>query len=389
VLTFLNDALRRDPYPVYAAMRRFRPVANVNRRGIWALFDFESVKRALTDPEAFSSRAAPPGGAPLDWLIFMDPPRHSKLRALIARTFTPRSVANLEPRIAALASSLIDAVISRGEMDLVTELAERLPLLVIVEMMGMPLDDAPRVLPWADAILHLSDGIAGGERAARAFAAYRAAKAEMQPYLHDLVAERRAAPRDDLLTRLVESEVDGERLTEDEIFSFFQLLLLAGTETTTNLIANSVLCFLEHPDQLARLRATPELLPGAIEEVLRFRTPVQMVFRMTTRDVELRGRVIPEGRLVLAMVGSANRDARQFPNANRFDMTRTGAHVGFGHGAHFCIGAALARLETRVALSALLDRFSDIRRAGGAWAPRTGLNVHGPRSLPIRFTPSA
>lgn len=390
MLTVLADALRRDPYPLYAAMRRFAPVLRLRRPGLWALFDHESVKRALHDHAAFSSRAAPPGGTPLDWLIFMDPPRHSKLRALIARTFTPCAVAALEPRIESLAHELLDAVIERGRMDLVADFSERLPVLVIVEMMGMPIADAPRVTRWSDAILQLGDTIRGGEAARRALSAYAAAKKEMRPYLAALLAERRAAPRDDLLTRLVQAEVDGERLTEEEIFSFFQLLLLAGTETTTNLIANAVLCLLHHPEQLAAVRQALELLPAAIEEVLRYRTPVQMVFRATARDVELRGRTIPAGQLVLAMVGSANRDPRQFADANRFDIARPPApHVGFGHGIHFCIGAALARLEARVALAALLQRVPDFRRADrGPWAPRAGLNVHGPRSLPLRFTPT-
>jgi cytochrome P450 len=391
MMRLLGDMLRRNPYPAYDVMRRVAPVFHNSVHDLWMLFDFESVKRALHDPGTFSSRAAPPGGQPLDWLIFLDPPLHTKLRALITRTFTPRAVASLEPRIAALADGLLERVLERGEMDLVADFADPLPLLVIAEMLGIPVVDRQRLARWSDAILHLGDTIMGGERAARALAAYTAAKEEMRPYLTALLDERRASPKDDLLTRLVEAEVDGERLGEEELLSFFQLLLLAGTETTTNLISNAVLCFIEHPDQLARIRAEPGLLPAALEEVLRYRTPVQMVFRATTRDVELRGRVIPGGKLVLAMVGAANRDPRQFPRAGRFDITRASApHVGFGHGAHFCIGAALARLEARVALSALLERARDVRLASRQpWAPRTGLNVHGPRSLPLRFIPES
>jgi cytochrome P450 len=390
MLTRLTDALRRDPYPAYAVMRRVAPVCRL-RAGVWALFDHDSVRRALNDPACFSSRAAPPGGSPLDWLIFLDPPRHSRLRALIARTFTPRAVAALEPQIDALAHRLLDVVIPRGECDLVTDFSAPLPALVIVALLGVPDADAHRVGPWGDAIIGLGETVAGGERAARAAARYRAAKEEMQPYLAALLDARRAEPRDDLLTRLVQAEVDGERLTEEEIFGFFQLLLLAGTETTTNLISNTVLCLLRHPAQRARLDADMGLLPAALEEVLRYRSPVQMVFRATTNDVTLRGRTIPAGQLVLAMVGSANRDPRHFPAAGRFDITRAGQpHVGFGHGPHYCIGAALARLEARVALTALFSRAGDLRRRDrDGWLPARGINVHGPRSLRVRFTPVA
>lgn len=387
MLSLVADAVRRNPYPLYAMMRRVAPVVRVPRLGLWMVFDHASVKTALNDHERFSSRAAPPGGTPLDWLIFLDPPRHTRLRALIARTFTPRAVASLEPRITRLAHDLLDAVVHRGQMDVVTDYSQRIPVLVIMEMLGMPLEDGARVTRWSEAILGLGDTVLGGERAARALAAHRAATDEMQPYLARLLAARRSAPRDDLLTRLVESEVDGERLGDEEIFSFFQLLLLAGTETTTNLIANAVLCFLDYPAQLARVRSEPELLPAAIEEVLRFRTPVQIVFRMATRDVELRGRVIRAGELVLVVIGSANRDPAHFPGPDRFEVVRgSPPHVGFGHGMHFCIGAALARLEARVALSVFLARIADFERVGRApWMPRRGLNVHGPRSLPVRI----
>jgi Cytochrome P450 len=390
MLAALVNALRRNPYPVYAAMRRVAPVVHLRRPGLWMLFDYESVRRALHDPDSFSSRAGPPGSAPLDWLIFLDPPRHTSLRTTIARAFTPRAVAALEPRITAYTNELLDAVIDRGQMDLVADLAEPLPVLVIVEMMGLPPADAPRVKRWSEAILRLGDTILGGEVAARARRTYLEARGEMQPYVATLVHARRAAPRDDLLTQLLEADADGERLTDDEIFSFFQLLLLAGTETTTGLITNAVLCFLGHPGELARLRAVPALLPAAIEEVLRFQSPVQMVFRTTVRDVALRDRVIPAGELVLAMIGSANRDGRRFPHAHRFDIGRAPVpHVGFGHGIHFCLGAALARLEARVALSVLLSRVADLQRIDGRpWPPRTALNVHGPQAFPIQFTPA-
>lgn len=388
-LPFLADAFRRNPYGVYSVLRRVSPVIRL-RKGIWALFSHDDVRRALVDHEAYSSRAAVPGGTPLDWMIFQDPPRHTALRALVTRTFAPRAVANLETRISAIANGLLDDVASRGEMDLVTEFAERLPLLVISEMLGVPHTDAPRMTRWGDAIIHVGDALYGGERAVRAGTGYRAAKEEIRPYLTALLADRRVQPRNDLLTRLVSADVDGARLTDEEIVSFFELLLLAGTETTTNLIANTMLCFFDHPAEYARVRQDLALLPAAMEEVLRFRSPVQMVFRVASRNLTVGGRTILGGDLVLVMIGSANRDPLHFPRAGQFDITRTGvSHVGFGHGAHYCVGAALGRLEGRVAVAALLERLPDLHRADrGAWAPRTGINVHGPRSLPVRFNPA-
>jgi cytochrome P450 len=353
------------------------------------VFDYEGVRRALSDLDAFSSRAAPPGGGALDWLIFFDPPRHTKLRALISRAFTPRSVAALEPRIRELSRELLDRTVERGAMDLASDFAVPLPMMVIAEMLGVPAADRPRFVRWNDAVLGMIYTVAGGEGAARAVRDFGAATAEMAPYLTDLLARGRAAPRDDLLSRLAGAEVDGERLTEKEILSFFQLLLVAGSETTTNLINNAVLCFVENPDQLARLRAAPELLPSAIEEVLRYRSPLQAIFRQTRRDVEVHGRVIPAGKLVLAMVGSANRDPRQFPEPRRFDVARDpNPHVAFGHGPHFCLGAPLARLEGRIALADFLERVKGFRPASDEpWEPRQAFHVHGPSRLPIRFEP--
>jgi cytochrome P450 len=211
----------------------------------------------------------------------------------------------------------------------------------------------------------------------------------MRAYLADVREQRRKAPKDDLLTRLFEAEVDGERLTEEEVLGFFQLLLSAGTETTTNLIDNAMLCFLEHPDQLARLRGAPELLPSAIEEVLRYRSPAQVMYRETKRELELHGVTLPAGTFVLPIIGSANRDARQFHEPQRFDIGRNpNPHIAFGHGIHFCLGAALSRLEARVALGDLLERMKDFALASAEpWEPRKALHVHGPLRLPLRFEP--
>jgi cytochrome P450 len=250
----LSDELRRDPFRVYNELRERSPVLRDPRTGAWMIFDYEGVKRALHDHDAFSSVLT--GRSP-DWMIFSDPPRHTKLRAILLRAFTPPSIAGLEPRIRALSGALLDQHIARGEMDLVADYAGPLPALVIAEMIGIPLGDRARFLRWSEAIVNLAHVIAGGAEAAAAVSEHAAVKDEMKAYVGDLIAARRQAPEDDLLTRLVEAEVDGERLTGDEILGFFQLLLAAGIETTTNVIGNGVLCFLESPGELARVEAAP------------------------------------------------------------------------------------------------------------------------------------
>jgi cytochrome P450 len=386
-MDLFSDDARRNPYPLYAQLRATRPVLHEPRSGLWMVFDYAGVRRMLTDVDSFSSRHGP------DWMIFQDPPRHTKLRALVSRAFTPRSVAALESRIAAIARDLRDRAIARGDgaMDLATEFAVPLPITVIAEMLGIPPDDRPRFVRWNDVILRMSYTIGNATPDAKreAIADFMVTTPEMGEYLRALLEQRRAAPRDDLLSRLVQAELEGERLTHEEILGFFQLLLLAGSETTTNLINLAILCFIEHPDQLARVRARPaDLLPSAIEEVLRYRSPLQWMYRLARRDVEMHGQVIPAGKLTLAMIGSANRDPAQFPEPDRFDVTRDpNPHLAFGHGNHFCLGAPLARLEGRIALTELLGRLDNIERATSEpWEPRQGLHVHGPARLPIRFT---
>jgi cytochrome P450 len=385
MIEIFSDAARRNPYPLYNQIRSASPVLHEPRSGLWILFDYDSVKRALTDHETFSS-----SHGPVEWMIFLDPPRHSKLRGLISQAFTPRSVTNLEPRIREISHELLDRTVNGGKMDLAEDFSIPLPMAVIAEMLGIPIADRPRFTRWNDAILNMSYTVPASAPLDGVINDFRAATVEMNEYLTDLLAQRRASPKDDLLTRLVQAELDGEKLTQQEILGFFQLLLLAGSETTTNLINNAVLCFIENPEQLARLRAAPGLLPSAIEEVLRHRSPLQWMFRVTTRAVEMHGQAIPAGKVVLAMIGSANHDPKQFPAADRFDIGRDpNPHVAFGHGIHFCLGAALARVESRIALTEFLQRVDNLELASAdPWEPRKGLHVHGPTRLPIRFQPA-
>ena len=263
-----------------------------------------------------------------------------------------------------------------------------LPMRVIATMIGIPADDWPRFKRWSDGILKLSYARSGGQEAQEAGREFRAVTAEMSPYLAEMIRQRRAAPQNDLLTRLIESEVDGERLSHEEILGFFQLLVVGGQETTTNLVNNAILCLVENPEQLALLQKVPELLPSAIEEVLRYRSPLQWVMRTPRRDIETHGQTIPAGKLVLPMIGSANRDPAHFKDANRFDIRRDpNPHLAFGHGIHSCLGAALARMEARIALADFLARVLDFKLASNEpWQPRRALHVHGPAKLPIRFT---
>lgn len=383
-MELFSDEMRRDPYPLYDSLRAHSPVFHDSKSGLWMLFAYEDVKLALTDHESFSSRHGP---AP--WLLFVDPPRHTQLRALIAQAFTPRSVINLEPRIRALSKELLDQAIERGELDLVVDYAIPLPMLVIAELLGIPPADRPQFTRWSDVIVNMSYTVLSGqsEAAQAAAAAFVAATQEMDNYLSGILRDRRTKPQDDLLTRLALSEIDGERLSQADILGFFQLLLVGGQETTTNLIANAVLSLIEHPDQLALVRASPELIPSAVEEVLRYRSPLQWMFRVTTCDVKFRDKVIPAGKVVLVMMGSANRDPAFFPDPHCFNITRSpNPHVAFGHGIHFCLGAPFARLEGRIALADLLSRMENLALADEKpWAPREGLHVLGPASLPLRF----
>lgn len=373
-MDLFSESARRDPYPAYAALRANRPVLHIEPYGLWLVTRYASVRRVLTDHDAFSSRVSPLKGHGFEWLMFMDPPRHTELRGLINRAFTPKSIAALAPRIAEIVAELLAGL--EGTCDLVAALAEPLPLRVIAELIGVPREAAPQLGRWGTAIVELGNTI-GGEDSARASAAFRTADAEMQEFFTDLVRARRARPADDLITRLAE-------LPDPEVVRFCQLLLAAGTETTTNLIANALLCFA--PAELARLRAEPAAIPQALEEVLRLRAPVQSMFRATRHEIELDGTVVPANAFIVASIGSANRDAEVFADPDRFDPARDpNPHLAFGHGIHFCLGAPLARLEGRIAIEALCATFRTLEVAPG-WAPRRAFHVHGPAALAVTLT---
>jgi len=383
---FFSDDMRRNPYPIFEQMRAASPVFHYPVADLWMIFDYEGVKRALTDHAAFSS-LVPTGAYTSKWFIFLDPPRHTELRALVTKAFRPNAVSILEPRIRELTKNLLDAKLGEDEMDITEDLAAPLPMMVISEMMGADAHDWRRFKRWADGLLGLAHAVEANDQANDAVIKFTSVSVEMDAYLTDLIGARKSRPQDDLITRLLEAEVNGGRLSHEDLLGFFQLLLIAGSETTTNLIGNAILCFLDHPAELKKLRANPALLTSAIEEVLRYRSPVQAVFRMTTRDIELPGGKIPSGHLVLPMIGSANRDPKHFESADQFDINRDpNHHIAFGHGGHFCLGAALARLEARIALGDFLTRIEDFSYASSApWAPRKPFHVHGPESLKICF----
>lgn len=348
------------------------PVRYDETTGMWNVYGHPEVHEIFTDPKTFSSntqRLVPEMGGDMAKfqqgnLLNMDPPDHTKLRKLISHAFTPKVVANLEPRIAELTNELLDDV-SGDRMELVTDLAYPLPVIVIAELLGVPSSDRPLFKKLVDGMLANSkqfSPIDDSEEQRTATKAVMGQAEQLIDYFAEHIADRRAHPRDDLLTKLVEAEVDGERLTDDEVATFGMILLVAGHITTTMLLGNTVLCLDTHPEQLAAVRTDRSRVPAAIEESLRYFSPFAALGRATMTDVELGGAHIPADRLVMVWIAAANRDPRTFAGPDVFDPTRDpNPHVAFGRGIHFCVGAPLARLEGRVALNILLDRLPGLR----------------------------
>jgi cytochrome P450 len=365
-----------DPFPWYRVMRAQAPVLFDAGSQMWHVFRYPDVQRVLSEYADFSSQFAGESGesALASSLVATDPPRHRQLRALVSQAFTPRAVEDLAPRIAQITEDLLDQVVARGELDLVRDLAYPLPVIVIAELLGVPPAERDQFKQWSDAIT--STTVEGVH-----------AQQAMAQYFGRLIEERRRQPKSDLVSALMAAQIEGQHLSLPELLGFCVLLLVAGNETTTNLIGNAILCFDEAPGTLQQLAARPELLPEAIEEVLRFRSPVQSMFRVVARPTVLDGQSMQPGQSVIAWIGSANRDEDAFPGADRFDIHRSpNKHIAFGHGIHFCLGAPLARLESRIALEALLRRLPNLRRVqDGPLEAQDSMIVYGVKSLPLAF----
>ncbi|MCW5893247.1 MAG: cytochrome P450 [bacterium] len=379
-------AIHEDPYPTYARLREEAPVYHNAARGFWALSRFHDVLAALQDWETYSSV----GGVALEkgsgqappMIIAMDPPRQLKLRRLVSKVFTPRRIAELEPRVRALTLKHLGPLLARGEGDVLAEFAAKLPMDVISTMLGVPDEDQDTLRGWSDALLHREAGqgevTAAGQEGARGIVGY---------FMRD-IAKKRANPGDDLISALLAAEVDGERLADDEVLGFCFLLVIAGNETTTKMLGNALVLLDRHPEQKAVAVGDPAAMAGVVEEVLRYDNSTQMLARSVTREVTLHDRTIPAGSRILVLIGAGNRDPRAFAHPDRFDVRRKPEQIlHFGNGIHVCLGAALARLEGRVALEEVHRRMPDyvVDRAGLVRVHSA--NVRGYAAVPVRFTP--
>jgi pimeloyl-[acyl-carrier protein] synthase len=384
----VSPGFYQDPYPIYEELSATVRVAWSEALAGWVIPRYDDVQATLMDTRHFSSQGRvlavldrlPQGLRPhfqpfenhfTGGLINADPPNHTRLRALVNTAFTPRTVEQLRPRIQALIDNLLDAGQARGEMDLIRDLAYPLPAIVIAEIMGAPAESREDFQRWSHGVLAFQG--AGVVDPAVLDESQQHLLA-LREFLSELLDERRRQPRDDLLSRLVLAEMEGDRLTPAELLTTCVTLLIAGHETTTNLIANGLYTLLRHPDQLERLRAEPALMTSAVEEMLRFESPLQRNPRRMTEDFEYGGALLKRGDYVLQIFGSANRDAAVFPRPQTFDVARQpNRHLSFAVGIHFCVGAPLARLEAPLAIGAVLRRLPHLRLA----EPSVEWQVHG------------
>ncbi|GGM71673.1 cytochrome P450 [Longimycelium tulufanense] len=366
-------------------MRDEHPVHFDEARNAWQLFRYDDVMRAHQDHNVFSSRldkVMPEiGDLGRGSIVIMDPPQHRKVRTLVSQAFTPRTVRGLAPRITEITEELLSAVVDRDRFDLVSDLTYPLPVTVISELLGLPVEDREFFRRSIDARLsrdfvRVEDALTDEELIA--------SMEEANSYMLDHVRVLRRQPGEGLISKLITAEVDGEKLDDVEIVNFANLLFAAGHITTTMLLGNTMLSLDEHPAAAVELRADPDLIPSALEEVLRTRTPVSMTFRATATDVDLHGRTIPANSLVALWLFAANHDERQFGEPDTFDIRRDpNPHLGFGQGIHFCLGAPLARLESKIALEILLRRFPELRVLRDEVEIYPNTRIIGTRRLPV------
>jgi cytochrome P450 len=385
---------RSDPYPIYSFIREREPVHHAPD-GSWVLTRYDHCAALLRDPR-FSTNPArltegpdPAAMGPIrqvgsSLMMFLDPPDHTRLRSLVSQAFTPRMVEALRPRIQLLVDELLDAVVERGEMDVLADLAYPLPTVVICELLGVPGSDREKFKAWSADASRLLDGYLDKDAMDRGMVAGM----YLFQYFTDLVEERRRQPRNDLLSALLAAETSGDRLTHAELLSTATLLFVAGFETTMNLVGNGTLALLRHPDQLRRVGDDPALVRTGVEELLRYDGPVHVTARIATQDVEIGGRTVRAGEQAVAVLGAANRDPAQFPDPERLDVARTpNRHLAFGGGPHFCLGAALARLEGQIAFATMLRRLPHLELHTTRPAYRDHFVIRGLKELKVGFTP--
>jgi cytochrome P450 PksS len=398
-LDLVSQAFKANPYPTYARLRADAPVAFTrlpDGRQAWLISRYADVMTALKDPHLAKDRRkmatqhrmqferfVEPMFKSLQFtMLDLDPPDHTRLRALVHKAFTPRLVEQLRERIQSLANQLLDGAADRGELEMVAGYALPIPATVIADLLGVPVSDRDRFHRWTSRLV----GVSSGGDLLKALPSVLL----FMRYLKQLIKHRRLEPRDDLISALVLAEEAGDRLNADELISMILLLLVAGHETTVNLIANGMLALIEQPDQLQRLRAEPELLAQgtAVDELLRYSSPVQMATeRYAVEDVQVSEGMIPAGALVLCVIGSANHDEVQFAQPELVDLARSpNPHLAFGQGIHYCLGAPLARLEAQIAFETLLRRFAHIELAvpPGSLTWRPGVFLRGVERLPLR-----
>jgi cytochrome P450 len=384
-----DESLKDDPHPVWRRLRDEAPAYYNEQYDFWALSRFEDVERAHRDPQRYSSahstvlEAMTEEAQTEGMMIFLDPPEHTALRRLVSKAFTPRRVAGLEDEIRTLCAALLDAQYGRDTFDYVQDFGARLPATVIATLLGVPPSDREDVRHHIDGLFHLEPGVGMANDASLEAGAW------LYNYIAQQVEERNHAPRDDMLTDLVHAEITGgdgrsRRLTPSECTAFGILLVSAGTETVARLLGWAGMILPDHPEQLIALSDDPDLIPRAIEELLRYEAPSPVQGRWLTEEVELHGRRLPADSKVLLLTGSAGRDERAYPDADRFDIRRDlRSHVAFGYGIHFCLGAALARMEGKIALEETLKRYKRWTVDKEHAVPLHTSTVRGYQRLPI------